>query len=116
MRSDGWRKQEAKAFTNVGAAPPPRLLYRVVPEIVRLRAAAKSGQGSSSGIGEGSSSGAGSSSRAMVRRAPPEEEVEGYDADAFGRSLSSLDFVPENAVDAVVATICERSVAEEAKV
>ena len=50
----------------------------------------------------------------MVRREPP-EEVEGYDADAFGRSLSSLDFVPENAVDAVGATLCERSAVEATK-
>ena len=50
----------------------------------------------------------------MVRRQPL-EEVEGYDVDAFGRSLSSLDFVPENAVDAVVASFCEWSAAEEAE-
>ena len=64
--------------------------------------------------GEGIPSGAGSSSRAMVRRAPlPEEEAEGYDTEAFGRSLSALDFAPENAVDAVVETICERSAMDE---
>ena len=50
----------------------------------------------------------------MVRREPL-EEVEGYDVDAFGRSLSSLDFVPENAVDTVVATLCEQSAVEETK-
>ena len=50
-----------------------------------------------------------------MRRAPPpeEEEAEGYDPAAFGRSLSALDFIPENAVDAVVATMCERSAEEK---
>ena len=92
---------------------PPRLLYRAVPELDRLCTAARRGEGSSSGAGEGSSSGAGSSSRAMVRRAPPPEEAEGYDPAAFGRSLSALDFVPKNTVEAIIATICERSAAEE---
>ena len=33
-----------------------------------------------------------------------EEKAEGYDPATFGRSPSALDFVPENAIDAVVAT------------
>ena len=52
----------------------------------------------------------------MVRRVPPPpegEEAEGYDPAAFGQSLSALDFVPENTVEAVVATICERLAEEE---
>ena len=114
VRSDGARKRAAYFYINNGTPVPPKLLYRAVPEFDRLHAAARSGQGSSSGAGDGSSSGAGSSSRAMVRRVPlpseEEEGAEGYDPAAFGRSLSALDFVPENAV---VATICERSAAEE---
>ena len=35
-----------------------------------------------------------------------------YDPAAFGLALLDLDFVPDNAVDAVVATLCERSAAE----
>ena len=91
---------------------PSKLLYCAVPEFDRLRAAARSGQGSSSGAGKGSSSSAGSSSHAMVRREPL-EKVKGYDVDAFVWSLSPLDFVPENAVDVVVASFCEWSTAEE---
>ena len=54
VRSDGARKWAAKAFTNFGLPVPERLQYRAVPEFVRLRAAARSGQGSLSGAGGGS--------------------------------------------------------------
>ena len=106
VRSDGMRKRAIRFYTNSGKPVPPALYYRVVPEFNRLRAAAR----------RRSSSGAGISSRAMVRRAPPppkeEEEAERYDPAAFGRSLSALDFVPDNPVETVVATIYERSAEE----
>ena len=99
VRSDAAWKRAAHAFPK--GMVPRKFLYRAVPKFDRLRAAARIG--------------AGSSSRVIVRRAPPpeEEEVEGYDPATFGRSLSALDFVPENAVDAVVATMLERSAEEE---
>ena len=51
IKSDAARKRASKAFSNVGAAVPAKLLYHAVPEFDRLRAAARSGQGSSSGVG-----------------------------------------------------------------
>ena len=44
----------------------------------------------------------------------PQPEEEGYDAAAFGRSQSHLDFVPANTEDAIVATIMARSAADAA--
>ena len=43
VKSDARRKQAAKAFANISAAVPAKLMYRAVPEIERLRAAARSG-------------------------------------------------------------------------